>query len=146
MGSSSISPVQNAATALIGRFSNYTVNHTFGHDGSELPAGSPSLRDFATEAYDFYAQDAWKVRRSLTVTYGMRYTLSLPVYEKKGLEVRPNIPLGVLLDQRIASAKTGVPDNTLFTVSPSGPANGKPGMYDWDYTDFQPRVAVACGL
>jgi hypothetical protein len=143
MGSSSISPVQNAATALIGRFSNYTVNHTFGHDGSELPAGSPSLRDFATEAYDFYAQDAWKVRRSLTVTYGMRYTLSRPVYEKKGLEVRPNIPLGVLLDQRIASAKTGVPDNTLFTVSPSGPANGKPGMYDWDYTDFQPRVAVA---
>ncbi len=143
MGSSSISPVQNAATALIGRFSNYTANYTFGHDGSELPAGSPSLRDFATEAYDFYAQDAWKMRHNLTVTYGVRYTLSRPVYEKNGLEVRPNIPLGVLLDQRIASAAKGIPDNTLFTVSPSGPVNGKPGMYDWDYTDFQPRIAVA---
>lgn len=143
MGSSSISPVQNVGTGLIGRFSNYTANFTFGHDGSLLSSGSPSLRDFATEAYDVYLQDAWKMRRSLTLTYGLRYTLSRPIYETNGFEVRPSIPLGILLDQRIAASKQGVSDQTLFSVSPSGPANGQGPMYNWDYKDFQPRVAVA---
>ncbi|HKW35394.1 MAG TPA: TonB-dependent receptor [Candidatus Acidoferrum sp.] len=143
MGSSSISPVQNAGTALIGRFSNYTANFTFAHDGSLLASGSPALRDFATNAYDFYAQDAWKIRRNLTLTYGLRYTLSSPVHETHGFEVRPNIPLGLLLEQRIAASAHGISDNTLFSVSPSGPANGGPPMYNWDYTDFQPRVAIA---
>jgi hypothetical protein len=143
MGSSSISPVQNAGTALIGRFSNYTANFTFGHDGTLLPTGTPALRDFATNAYDFYIQDAWKMRRNLTLTYGLRYTLSSPVHEEKGFEVRPSIPLGSLLDQRIAAAAKGISDNDLFSVKPSGPANGGPPMYDWDYTDFQPRVAIA---
>ncbi len=40
---------------------------TFAHDGSLQPTGSPSVRDFATQAYDEYVQDTWKVRPSLTL-------------------------------------------------------------------------------
>jgi len=139
----SVSETQNAMSALIGRFSQYTANFQFSNTGALLPAGSPSRRDFATEDYDLYFQDAWKIRPNLTLTAGLRYGLSRPVYETNGYEVRPTIPLGEYFNNRLAGMVLGTPYNEPITVNPSGPVNGKPGMYDWDKTGFQPRVAIA---
>src|SRR5206468_11097037 len=47
----SVSETQNAATALIGRYSQYTANFTFDHGGKLLQSGTPSDRNFATEDY-----------------------------------------------------------------------------------------------
>ncbi len=143
MSTSSVSDTQNAAAALIGRLSGYTANFNFGRDGSLLPTGTPSQRDFATEDYDFYLQDAWKMRPNLTLTFGLRYGLSRPVYEMNGFEVRPTVPLGDYFNQRLAGAAAGTPFNDPVTINLAGPANGKPGMYDWDKKGFQPRAAVA---
>jgi hypothetical protein len=41
--------VQNALTALIGRFSQYSGTFTFDIDGSVLPGGTPTERNFATD-------------------------------------------------------------------------------------------------
>ena len=84
--------VQNAATAIIGRFSQYTADFTFDKDGTLLPAGQPAVRDFKTQAYDSYVQDTWKVRPNLTLTLGLRYSLERPVYESQGFEVQPTYP------------------------------------------------------
>ena len=139
----SVSETQNAATALIGRYSQYTANFTFDHGGKLLQSGTPSDRNFATEDYDFYMQDAWKLARNLTLTYGLRYGLSRPVYETKGFEVKPDISLSDYFARRVDSAAKGVPYNDPLTLNLSGPANGKSGMYPWDLTGFQPRVAIA---
>src|SRR5437899_7771143 len=85
----SVSEAQNAGTALIGRFTQYTANFTFGHDGSLLPSGAPTDRTFATENYDWYIQDAWKLRRNVTLSLGLRSSLSRPVYETHGFEAKP---------------------------------------------------------
>jgi Carboxypeptidase regulatory-like domain len=61
----SIAEVQNAATALIGRLSQYSANFTFGKDGTLLSPGVPTTRNFATQAYDGYGQDSWKIRNAL---------------------------------------------------------------------------------
>ena len=53
--------VRNAGTAAIGRFTEITSNFTFDKAGNLLPAGSPTSRNFATQAYDGYVQDTWKV-------------------------------------------------------------------------------------
>ncbi|HYK88102.1 MAG TPA: TonB-dependent receptor, partial [Acidobacteriota bacterium] len=143
MGTSSVSDTQNAAAALIGRLSNYTANFIFGADGSLLPPGTPSKRDFATEDYDLYFQDAWKFTPNVTLTLGLRYGVSRPVYEMNGLEVRPVLPLGEYFQKRLAGAAAGTPFNDPVTINLSGPANGKPGMYDWDKKGWQPRAAIA---
>lgn len=135
--------VQNAVSALIGRYSQYTANFTFGADGTLLTSGTPTDRTFATEEYEPYFQDIWRFRPNLTFTLGLRYSLSRPIRETKGFEMSSNIPLSDLFAQRLVGAAAGTPVNTLITFDRSGPANGRPPLYNWDRNNFQPRVAVA---
>ena len=140
---SDISNVQNAVTAIVGRFSQFSANFIFAKDGTLLTSGSPAKRTFATEEYDTYMQDSWKIKPNLTVTYGLRYGISTPVYEKFGFEVKPNISLGNYFQRRIDGMKIGKPYNDLISLDLSGKANGKSGMYRFDKNNFQPRAAVS---
>jgi len=142
-GLNSISEVQNAATAIIGRFSEYTANFTFGKDGGLLPAGSPTTRNFATQAYEEYFQDSWRVRPHLVLTLGLRYSLERPVYETKGFEVQPTVSLGTYFQERLAASAYGTNFTDPVVINRSGPANGGKPMYPSDKNNFQPRIAVA---
>jgi hypothetical protein len=135
--------VQNATSALIGRFSQYTGNFNYDIDGNVLDVGTPIEREFATEEYDMYVQDVWKPFRNLTLTFGLRYGLSRPVYEKNGYQVVPDIPLGEYFDRRVESAARGVPYNEILNFVLAGPKNNAPGFYKLDKNNFQPRVGFA---
>ena len=135
--------VRDAATALIGRFSQYSGNFTFDGDGNVLPAGTPTDRNFATEEYDAYAQDIWKPFRNLTLTLGLRYGYSRPVYEKNGFQVVTTEPLGDFFERRKAAAAQGHAVNDLISFEKGGPANNGPGFYKSDWNNWQPRVAAA---
>src|SRR5467141_2583400 len=139
----SIAEVQNAGTAIIGRLSQYTANFTFSNAGSLLSFGSPTSRHFATQAYEEYLQDAWKIRPHLTLTLGLRYSLERPVYETKGFEVQPEVPLGTYFQERLAAAAQGTNFSDPIVINRSGPANGGKSMYNWDKNNFQPRIALA---
>jgi Carboxypeptidase regulatory-like domain/TonB dependent receptor len=143
IGAGFASAVQNATTALIGRFSQYSALFTFDHDGSVLPAGAPADRDFRTNEYDVYGQDIWKVSPSLTVTYGLRYSYSTPIWENKGFETTTSIPLTTYFERRLAGAAAGKPYNELISIQLSGKKNDAPPMYTSDKNNFQPRVAIA---
>ena len=135
--------VQNAVTALIGRFSQYSGNFLFDNDGTLLPLGTASEREFKTQEYDVYGQDSWKIRPHLTLTYGLRYTISKPVYETNGFEVRTDISLSEVFRRRQAAAARGENYDDPLTLVLSGPANNAGPLYNWDKNNFQPRVAVA---
>ncbi len=132
-----------AAAAIIGRFTEMTSNFTFAKDGTLMAAGNPTKRDFATQAYDEYVQDTWKVRPNLTLTLGLRYSLERPVYEKNGYEVQPTMPLGQYFAQRVAAGKQGSNFVDPIVINRSGPANGGKPMYNWDKNNFQPRISFA---
>ena len=140
---SSKSSVENAITALLGRYNNYTANFTFDQSGKLLPAGAPKVRNFKTQGYEGYFQDTWKAKANLTITGGLRYSLWRPVYETHGFEAQPSISLTDIFNKRVAGMLAGQPYNQDIIVNKSGPVNGGPPMYSWDKTVFLPKVAVA---
>lgn len=143
VGSAWTRSVQSGLTALLGRLSQYTANFNFQLDGNPFPSGSPTAREWATEEYDFYVQDAWKFRPNVTVTMGLRYGLSMPVYETQGFQVAPNIPLQTYFERRVAASARGENYTEPLIMDLVGPANNKPGFYALDKNNFQPRVAIA---
>ncbi len=137
------SPIRNAVSSVIGRFSQYSGVFNFDIDGNVLPIGEGVRREFATEEYDLYVQDTWKFRPNLTFTLGLRYGLSRPVYETSGLQVKPTVSLADFFERRKQGAAAGQPFNELITFDLAGPVNDRPGFYELDKNNFQPRVAVA---
>lgn len=134
---------QAAVAALIGRFSQYTANYNYDLDGNVLPPGTVIDRNFATEEYDMYFQDSWKARSNLTVNLGLRYSLSRPVYETSGYQIRPSIPLGRYFERRLQTASRGTSYNEVLNFELAGPKNDAPGFYSLDTNNFQPRISAA---
>jgi hypothetical protein len=137
------SVIQNAASALLGRLTSWNARLTYDKEGHLLPAGTPTEREFATEEYEWYGQDTWKIGSSLTLSYGLRYSLSRPIYETNGFETKPNIPLSDYLQRRIEASAKGQNYFEPLLMDLSGSANGKSSMYPWDKNNFQPRVGIA---
>ena len=135
--------VQHALVALFGRLNDYTANVNYNLAGQILPANEGIKRTFKTEEYDFYIQDSWKVRQNLTVNLGLRYGISMPVYEANGYETVPSIGLSTYLDSTIAAMANGINYRELISVRLAGKKNGLDSIYPVDTNNFQPRVSVA---
>jgi len=134
---------RDALAAVLGRYSQYTFNTNFNINGSPLARGESIIRKFATEEYDVYLQDAWRARKNLNLTFGLRYGLSRPVYETQGYQAKPTVSLQEYLDRRINAANQGQNYTDPLVIELAGPANGKASYYPWDKNNFQPNVSVA---
>lgn len=112
---------------------------------SILPIGTPQARVFAENDSEFYFQDNWRIRPNLSLTVGVRHSYSGPVWETDGLQVRPMLDVGSWWDQRVRSAASGVPTDTLAVISYSlaGKANGAPAWYGPDKNNWAPRLSIA---
>jgi hypothetical protein len=130
---------------LVGMVDQVNAQYNFTKSGTALAQGAPVTRRFADDFYEMYAQDSWKVKPNLTLTYGLRYSLFSAPWETNGLQVAPNVNLSDWFNQRGQNMLKGVGSNAapLLSFNLSGPANGKPPFWDWDYKNFAPRIGVA---
>ena len=131
--------------ALVGMVNQVNAQFNFNKNGTALAQGAPVTRRFADDGYEMYAQDSWKIKPNLTVTYGLRYSLFSPPWETNGLQVSPNVSLTDWFNLRAQNMEQGIGSSAapLLSFNLAGPANGRPGFYNWDTKDFAPRLAIA---
>ena len=129
----------------LGLLNNPSATYNANRDGSLLPNGATVRRRFATDEYEFYAADSWRIGSALTLNAGVRWSLYSPPWETNGMQVTPSVSLGDWFDKRAANATVGTPasEMPLFRDHLSGPANGRGNLYNWDYTNVAPRVSAA---
>jgi hypothetical protein len=122
--------------AKLQRRSNYDLS------GNTLPDGSTVKRNFAEKHFDLYVQDSWKARPNLTLTAGIRYTMSPPLTETQGFNVSSTQALGDYLKKRGELAASGQSQagagNVVYDLSSK---LGK-SLYNFQ-NDFAPRVSFA---
>ena len=136
--------------ALYGMISDVVANYNLDHNGNViglLPGGlgAPVNRRYGLNSYEFYAQDAWRIKPNLTLTYGLRWSLFPPPWEVNGLQTSPTFGLGTQFAQNVKNQQQGLGYTSeppiAFTLG--GPANHGKGLYPFEKTDFGPRVSVA---
>jgi hypothetical protein len=143
LGSGSVLALMSGVAAVVGRYSQYGTNFNFGLDGNILAPGTPNRRTFATEEYELYFQDTWRLHPTLTLTAGLRWGMSIPVYETQGYQVKPSTNLGRFFEERKGSATRGIPRNDIIEIDLAGPVYDRDGWYQKRWNDFSPRAALA---
>jgi len=135
--------LRDALASVIGRYSQYSANLVYNGEGQLEAVGTPTDRSFATEEYELYWQDSWRMRPNFTLNYGVRWSTSTPVYERNGLQVIPNISLTEYFNRRVESSNQGVPFADPITFVLGGKANNAPGYYKQDWNNLAPAVSFA---
>jgi hypothetical protein len=144
---SSYSSAYNTAvaniTGLITSASEYYNNSYSNGQLTALPAGEWVSHHYLTNEVEYYGQDSWKLRPTLTVTFGLRHTLQQAPYERDGQEVAPTVNMGQWFSARADAASQGNVVQPAFGFAQAGRANGKPGFWNMDKLNFSPRFAIA---
>lgn len=142
-----LATISGAALDLTGAITTTSVTYQYDADGNLLPIGQPALRRFATDEYELYFSDNWRIKPSLTLTYGLRYGYARVPYETEGLQGVTDVPLERYMADRIGAMEAGIPgnalDSALLTWVPGGPTNNGPEWYNDDRNNFAPRLSIA---
>ena len=139
-GGLNFTPAQTSLPYLSGSSGTYALlgssfaSFLLGEVGTAY-LNSPVNMSYRYSDYAFYAQDEWKVTPRLTINYGLRYDLHIPMSEKY---------------DRISSFVADIPNpgagNRPGALGFLGDGQGRVGRNSWldtDYKDFGPRIGVA---
>lgn len=114
-----------------------------------LPVGTPVINNTRQGGHFFYAQDTWRVRPSLTLSYGLTYGWQTPPREKDGkgmvlVDQATGAPFdsATYINARRSAALQGQIYNPNFAHLPYGKL-GMSGEWNTDWSDIGPRVSLA---
>lgn len=134
--------VGDAVMEATGTTSLFSEGVQFTLNGVRLPVGSPFVRRFGMQEYDYYIQDTWRTKANLTLSYGLHYAVQTPPYERDGVQVNWMQHLGARYNEQRDTTKD-ISKFPLLTVQSAGRSNGLPDYYQMDTNNFAPRVSVA---
>lgn len=149
--SSQVTTWNNLYAQVLGLVSQPQVMYT--RSGSNLtlnPVGTPGFDQSIIPTYNLYFTDTWHVKPTITVNYGLSYTIEMPPYEINGKQVslvdssgKPIVFSNYLAQKQSAALAGQVYDPTVgfATVGNQTPPNKYP--YDPFYGGVSPHVSVA---
>lgn len=135
-------PVGDALMNATGSVSLLSYDLQFDIKGRPISAGQPFVRDYALHEWDYFVQDSWRVKPSVTLTFGLNYQLQTPPYERNGIQVNWAQSLKVRWNTQKDSSKT-IPQLPLYEAQAAGRANRLPDYYSMDTNNFAPRISFA---
>jgi hypothetical protein len=131
--------------ALYGMISDVVANYNLDRNGIPENQGDPVKRNYGLNWYEFYGQDTWRIKPNFTLTYGLRWSLFPPPWETNGLQTTPTFGLGTQFDLNVKNMEQGLGYTSELPIAFNlgGPVNHRPGFYNFEKTDFSPRVSIA---
>jgi hypothetical protein len=133
-------------TLALGRYASISSGYNYNLAGNPLPQGGVPIRDYHSTQYEAFAQDSWKVRSDLTLTYGVRWQFHKPLTEVNGFEAIQNQTPQSIFNVRLQDAIQGISGANavpFLTYRLGGSANNAPGYYKPSYNNFAPRIGLA---
>lgn len=112
--------------------------------GEYQPAGTPLDRRWAENSVELYAQHVWQWRPNLTLATGLRYHYATPLWETRGLQVRPERGILEWWRERLDNAAKGIPGDAQADLrfEAAGPENDAPSFWRPDRNNVAPRVSL----
>jgi hypothetical protein len=131
--------------AFYGMISDVVANYNLDRNGNPQGPGTPVNRNYGLNSYEFYGQDTWRIKPNFTLTYGLRWSLFPPPWETNGLQTSPTFGLGTQFAQNVKNMQQGLgyTSEPAIAFNLGGPVNHAPGFYNFEKTDFSPRVSIA---
>src|SRR5262245_44407768 len=119
-------------------------------DLSLQPLGTPANDKSVIPTYSAYFTDIWRMRPSITLSYGLSYTVEQPPFELDGKQVmlvdstgKPIVTEDYLAKRKEAALTGQVYNPTLGFATIGNVAGNRKYPYDPFYKGFSPRAAVA---
>ena len=122
----------NAGVKFSGQYTGFGIADFLLGFGSTFLQGAGEVQNPSGKVIGIYAQDAWRVKPNLTLTYGVRWEPDTP----------PTLTSGRGAAFVPGQQSTRYPGSPVGLVFP-GDAGVTSSLFPSDYTDFQPRIGVA---
>ena len=138
----------SALAFTVGRFAQFQQNLNYDLAQNPTPQDSGDIRKWRYYETEIYAQDTWRLRNDLTLSYGLRWQFYSVPYETQGFQSVPNMDAATFFNNRKAAAAAGrfgtTSDVIPFVVyTKGGKANHGAPFYQNDWKDFAPRLSLA---
>ncbi|HEY2472295.1 MAG TPA: carboxypeptidase-like regulatory domain-containing protein [Terracidiphilus sp.] len=144
----------SALMTMVGTITEGDAIYNYTKTGSTLPLGASIKRNYRWNEYEFYGQDTWRLRNSLTVTYGLRYSYLQAPAETSGTQVGTCQFSGTVcqpysltkyyrssLAQGLSGGSANASGEVGFNLN--GRYNHAPDFWTPDKNDLGPRLAIA---
>ena len=140
---------QRLYAATLGIVDNVNVLGVRDGNLNPQPFGTPLIANTTQRAYDGYFQDSWRIKPTLTLTYGLGYGWQTPPSELHGQQTfETDASTGQILtaagyiQAKDQAAEAGQIYNPTIGYLPIK-SSGRSAIWNTDYGDVSPRLAVA---
>ena len=136
----------SAFAFLLGTIPSVATRFNYNAAATALPLTTGRNRDWRYVEYESYAQDNWKVRNDLTVTYGVRWHVYPAPYETQGIQSIQNVDFETLFNQRVTNGAAGIANASsepFLVYNLGGKGNNARPFYETEKNNFGPRLSFA---